>query len=106
MTGAALAGDDIVGPGTLTTSGTTTVSSNLTLDGGVTWNNAGVVNDSASIYSMQDQVPQFEIVNLAGAIFDVGAIAYVGYYDRPLFANSVTLVRTGGSSTRFNAYHS
>jgi hypothetical protein len=97
----------LIGPGTFVSKGTVTVADlgydgvngyqALQLDGGLTWNNTGEVNDAGEIW-LGDTAANATIVNAAGAVFDLSTddASFVqvggGTYD---FINAGLLEATG-----------
>ncbi len=104
-------GGSVVGPGTLTTTGTTNFTEYsggyavAYLGGGITWINTGTVNESGLIYlNTQGNGDAVSIVNAAGASFNLTSndASVQNYYDYPgtdSFTNAGTLASTGGTST-------
>ncbi len=97
----------LIGPGTLTTSGVTTIAdystnAELFLGGGITWVNGGTVNDSGYGYMNPFGSDSVTIVNQAGANFDLTTddASLVQYNNgTDTFTNAGTLAKTGGSGT-------
>ncbi len=93
------------GPGTLTTSGTTTVAgtSVYNLGGNATWVNTGTVNQTYYVYVDYGSGAGFSIVNKAGATYNItgdfslGANNYNGTGSS--FNNAGTFAKTGGGAT-------
>ncbi len=101
---------EVDGPGTLSTTGTTTVEESLTLGGGLNWTNGGVVNDASNISAGDASGGSATLTNLAGASFnltgDFLTIANASYSDGTgshtgnlSFVNQGTLAKTGGAGT-------
>jgi hypothetical protein len=101
-------GGSITGPGTLTTTGTTTLTEYsggypvLSLGGGITWTNTGTVNDNGLIYLNTVNSDTVNIVNAAGASFNLTgnyATFAEDYTGSDSFTNAGTLAKTGGTLT-------
>ena len=101
---------EVDGPGTLATTGTTTVEEPLTLGGGLNWTNGGVVNDAGNISAGDASGGSATLTNLAGASFnltgDFLTIANASYSDGTgshtgslSFVNQGTLAKTLGAGT-------
>ena len=101
---------EVDGPGTLSTTGTTTVEESLTLGGGLNWTNGGVVNDASNISAGDASGGSATLTNLAGASFnltgDFLTIANASYSDGTgshtgnlSFVNQGILAKTGGAGT-------
>lgn len=90
---------EVDGPGTLSSSGTTTISEDLYLGGGLDWSNSGTVDDGGYVYS-DATAPGATITNLPGASFYLTQ-SYGGYgassNSGPTFVNQGTLAKTGGA---------
>ncbi len=104
-----LNGPQIDGPGTLLTTGTTSISANVQLDGGLVWDNSGAVSDAGLIsYGWPSGTGTVTISNLAGGQFDFTADgqAFVlpnagrSYVDAVLtLSNAGVLAKTAGTGT-------
>jgi hypothetical protein len=93
----------IDGPGTLVTSGTTTIDATPDLDGGLVWENAGTVLAGAEILTdYPSGSGTVTIGNLTGAAFDLTAdgAAFQAYAGAGLLVdNAGVLSKTGGTGT-------
>jgi hypothetical protein len=104
--------DEIDGPGTLSTSGTATISSSslpdqgLYLGGGLVWSNAGIINDSDYLVGGDSSGVSATLLNLAGATLNLttdfsglGNSSFIGhFYDGALsVVNHGTIAKTAGS---------
>ncbi len=92
---------DVASAGTLVTSNSATIVSNIVLDAGSTWTNTGVVNVEGNFYVNNSGSGAAIIVNETGAVFDMtSANPYLepGYYynSEDIFANAGTLEATSG----------
>ncbi len=98
-------GADMIGPGTLATTGTTTISNTSLIDGGLTWTNSGKVLDSAAINVdsvLQGSTLANAIVNQATGIFNFTSDGFSTFYDgwnsSPItFTNAGLLEKTAGT---------
>ncbi len=103
-------GADIAGPGTLVTSGTTTLATqtdytdDVFIGHGLTWLNTGVVNDGGRIGAGEIGHDTATIVNAAGATFNLlndfaGVVggAAGSSYSTSVFKNAGLLEKTGGT---------
>jgi hypothetical protein len=106
----------VSGPGTFTTSGTTTINPSaantqyqeLSLGGGVTWINSGTVNDTGIINLNTVADDSVTIINEAGANFNItaptstqgaGLSPFLGFYTgtNDTFTNAGTVSESGAS---------
>ena len=106
-------GAGIIGPGTLTTTGTTTIAAyntvsnvpELFLGGQITWVNTGTVNDAGFVYLNTNSPDTVAIVNQAGALFNlIGGTADLAQYNggTDTITNAGTLSKTGGGTSQIN----
>jgi hypothetical protein len=103
LTGAvAMTAGEIDGPGTLVTTGNTSVTGLVDMDGGLFWTNSGTVTNLGEIQlDYPSGVGVITITNTATGVFDLtqdgwGLFANVGV---ALFANAGTLSKTDGTGT-------
>jgi fibronectin-binding autotransporter adhesin len=100
-----LGSGDLIGTGTLTTGGTTTLAGwngnyTYSFNGGIAWTNTGTVNQ---VYSVYQSGTGFSLTNVAGAVYDMagdyflsnGVAGSVG----SSFANAGLLEKTVGTAT-------
>ena len=101
------AGGDVDGPGTLTTTGTTTISGSSYIDGGLTWINTGTVIDKYYL-SDDDYLTTSTLTNTvdnqATGIFDITADGFYNFYNLwksapTIFNNAGLLEKTAGTGT-------
>jgi hypothetical protein len=108
LASAFLGGGAITGPGTIATSGTTTVSGNngggvLYLGGGVSLVNSGIINQTYYLYVNYQTGAGFSVTNKLGATynltgnFNIGGNNYNGIGST--FANAGTFAKVGGTGT-------
>jgi hypothetical protein len=97
-----LTGGDIAGPGTLSTTGTTTVNSTSYLDGGLTWTNSGTVLENYYSYVGSGGTTTAAFVNTSTGTFDFTSDVYAFYEysgSAANFTNAGLLTKTGGTGT-------
>ena len=101
---------DIDGPGTLATTGTTTIDEGVYIGAGLVWDNSGTVDLASNIAGGDAAGGTATIVNLAGASFDltgdylnVENNTNTGNASQPVgnltFVNQGTLAKTAGTGT-------
>ena len=102
-------GPVMYGPGTFTTTGATTATTQSTtyvdlyLSAGVSWVNSGTVSVGGEIDFGVTAADTAAFVNQIGGVFNLGddlasLLAYTSY-DRSTFSNAGTLEKTGGTGT-------
>jgi hypothetical protein len=108
LSGAAtLPGSSIYGPGTLATTGSTSITSSTYLDGKLAWTNSGTVSNAGDLYLDSDAAGPNTITNAAAGVFDLTADGQAFYdygpssYGLPAstFGNAGVLSKTGGTGT-------
>ena len=100
-------GGDVAGPGTLTTTGTTTISGWSYIDGGLTWINSGTVLDSYNIYDdyrLTTSALTNTVSNQATGVFNITADGFSAFYNLfqsapTVFVNAGLLEKTAGTGT-------
>ena len=99
-------GGEVDGPGTLATTGTTTLSGAVSVGNGLTWTNSGLVLFSyPSIYDTDPagSSPGFAVINQAGGTFDftTGSISFPAFNENnsgtTTFTNAGLLETTAGT---------
>ena len=97
----ALSGADIVGPGTLTTAGTTSIVMQAILDGNLVWNNTGIVLAGADVLTgYPSGTGKVTIANQTGGVFDLtvdGEAFVVNAPSTLLLSNAGVLSKTAGT---------
>jgi hypothetical protein len=100
-------GGDVAGPGTLTTTGTTTISGWAYIDGGLTWINSGTVLDKYNIYDdyrLTTSALTNTVSNQATGVFNITADGFSAFYNLwqsapTVFVNAGLLEKTAGTGT-------
>jgi fibronectin-binding autotransporter adhesin len=102
-------GPTVTGPGTLSTTGTTTLASqtagyiDLIFGGGGTWINSGTVNAGGQIEFGDTANDHAAFINQTGGVFDLtddyGSILPYTSYDTATFTNAGLLEKTAGTNT-------
>jgi hypothetical protein len=97
-------GGYIVGPGSIFTSGTTTIgnTSSLTLGGGFSWTNTGTITQDYYIYDYYQLGSGFTLTNASGATYDVAGDVQIGGNNvngaSSTFTNQGIFAKTGGTN--------
>jgi len=102
-------GTDLTGPGTLATSGTTTIT-NAYIDGGLSWTNSGLVQESGAINDGISSAAgvTFAVSNQVTGTFDLTGTGGVTAFSpsstaHPVFANAGLLEDTATNAFVFDA---
>jgi hypothetical protein len=97
-------GGYIVGPGSIFTSGTTTIgnTNSLTLGGGFSWTNTGTITLDYYIYDYYQLGSGFTLTNASGATYDVAGDVQIGGNNvngaSSTFTNQGLFAKTGGTN--------